>query len=428
MAQNFLTCDRDQPMLLPPDLRDWLPADHLAWFVIEAVDELDLEPFYGAYRADGHGAAAHEPKMMLTLLAYSYAVGERSSRAIERRCREDVAFRVITANQIPDHATIARFRARHQEALADLFSQVLGLCADAGLVKVAVLAVDGTKLEASASNHATRSYDQIAREILAEASRIDEAEDELHGDARGDELPEQLTTRDGRRAWLREAKERLERERATKPEPVPRERSKRLDICRRRLVADWRTEHRANRAYEAYRARGVMRDGRRFGRPPDPHTPPARPEGKINTTDPDSKNMKAYRGYVQGYNAQTVTTRDQIIVAAEIAPDGLDFAQLDPMVSAAERELANAGVKQRPEVVLADAGYWSNEHIDRLRERGIVPLVAADADKRKGPRKTRLGGPYDFMRRALQTTTGKELYSHRNLLKLHRHTLAVTAA
>jgi transposase len=132
MPQNFLSCDRDQPLLLPADLRDWLPADHLAWFVIEAIDELDLEPFYAAYRSDGHGAAAHEPRMMVGLLAYSYAVGERSSRKIERRCREDVAFRVICANQIPDHATIARVRVRHQEALADLFGQVLGLCAQAG--------------------------------------------------------------------------------------------------------------------------------------------------------------------------------------------------------------------------------------------------------------------------------------------------------
>jgi transposase len=467
MAQNFLTCDRDQPLLLPPDLRDWLPADHLAWFVIEAIEELDLEPFYAAYRADGHGAAAHEPKMMVGLLAYSYAVGERSARRIERRCREDVAFRVICANQIPDHATIARFRVRHEAALADLFGQVLGLCAQAGLVEVAVLAVDGTKLEASASNHATRSYEQIAREILAEAGRIDAAEDELYGEARGDELPEQLTTREGRRAWLREAKERLERERAANPEPVPKDRAERLELCRRRLVADWRAEHQANRDYEAYRARGVMRDGRRFGRPPDPHTPPAEPEGKINLTDPDSRNMKAYRGYLQGYNAQTVTTERQIIVAAEIAPDGLDFAQLDPMISAAERELAEAGVTERPEVVLADAGYWSNEHIDRLRERGISPLVAADADKRKGPRKTRLGGPYGFMRRALATDKGADLYSQRqwmvepvfadikqnrragrfkrrgraavrsewrliaathNLLKLHRHTLALAAA
>jgi transposase len=416
MAQNFLICDRDQPLLLPPDLRDWLPDDHLAWFVIEAVDQLDLESFYAAYRADGHGRAAHEPKMMVSLLAYAYAVGERSSRGIERRCREDVAFRVICANQVPDHATIARFRGRHQQALADLFGQVLGLCADAGLVDVGVVAVDGTKLEASASNHATRSYDQIAAEILAEAGRIDAAEDELHGEARGDELPEHLANREGRRAWLREAKERLERERAAEEEPVPRDRSKRLELCRERLVEEWRTEHRANGAYEAYRARGVMRDGRRFGRPPDPYTPPERPEGKINLTDPDSKNMKAYRGYVQGYNAQTVTTRRQIIVAAEIAPEGLDFAQLDPMVEAAERELAEAGVTERPKVVLADAGYWSNDHIDRLRARGITPLVAADADRSTRPRKTRLGGPYDFMRRVLQSAMGKELYSRRQAM------------
>jgi transposase len=401
MPQNFLTCDRDQP--LPPDLRDWLPEDHLAWFVIEAIDELDLEPFYAAYRADGHGRAAHEPKMMLTLLAYSYCVGERSSRGIERRCREDVAFRVICANQVPDHATIARFRVRHEAALAELFGGVLGLCAEAGLVEAGVLAVDGTRLAASASNHANRSYEQIAREILAEAGRIDAAEDELYGEARGDELPEQLTTRDGRRAWLRQAKERLERERIANPEPVPRERQKRLGICHRRLVEDWRAEHRANRDYEAYRGRGVMRDGRRFGAPPKPYSPPEQPAGKINTTDPDSRNMKAFRGYVQGYNAQAVTTRGQIIVAAEIATDGLDTSQLDPMIRATERQLEQAGVEERPEVVLADAGYWSNEHIDRLRERGIVPLVAADTHKREGPRKTRLGGPYDFMRSALKS-------------------------
>jgi transposase len=119
VAQNFRTCDRDQALLMPPDLRAWLDEDHLAWFVIEAIEELDLEPFYAAYRSDGHGRAAHDPQMMLTLIAYAYCVGERSSRGIERRCREDVAFRVITANQAPDHATIARFRVRHQEALAE---------------------------------------------------------------------------------------------------------------------------------------------------------------------------------------------------------------------------------------------------------------------------------------------------------------------
>jgi transposase len=195
MPQNFLSCDRDQPMLLPPDLRDWLDGDHLAWFVIEAIDELDVEPFYASYRADGHGRAAHEPKTMLTLLAYAYCVGERSSRGIERRCREDVAFRVICANQVPDHATIARFRVRHQEALADLFGQVLGLCAEAGLVRAGVIAVDGSKYAAAASDSAIRTYEEIAAEVLAEAARIDAAEDEIHGEARGDELPEHLASR-----------------------------------------------------------------------------------------------------------------------------------------------------------------------------------------------------------------------------------------
>ena len=468
MPQNFLTCDRDQPLLLPPDLHDWLDEDHLAWFVIEAVEELDLEPFYASYRADGHGRAAHEPKMMVTLLTYAYAVGERSSRGIERRCREDVAFRVICANQVPDHATVARFRVRHQEALGDLFGQVLGLCADAGLVDVGVLAVDGTKLAAAASDGAIRTYEQIAAEILEEAGRIDAAEDEVHGEARGDELPEHLASRGGRRAWLRAAKERLEAERRAQEEPVPRAREERLELCRQRLVSDWRTERQANRDYEAWRARGIAADGSRRMAPGavKPHELPPVPEGKINTTDPDAKRMKSGRNFIPAYNAQAVSTEDQIIVAAEITTEGVDFQQLDPMIATAERELEDAGVTQRPEVVLADAGYWSNGHIDALRERGMTPIVAPDTTRDR-PRKTRLGGPYDFMRRVLATESGGALYSQRqwmvepvfaqikanrrigrfkrrgraaarsewrliaathNLLKLHRHSLTAAAA
>ena len=184
MGQNFLPCDREQELLLPPSLSEWLPEDQLAWFVLEAVAELDLEPFYSAYRRDGRGAAAHDPEMMVALLVYGYPIGERSSRAIERRCREDVALRLITANQVPDHATIARFRARHERAISELFSGVLSLCGRAGLVKVGVVAVDGTKIAAAATHHANRSYEQIAKEILEEAGRIDAAEDELHGPAR----------------------------------------------------------------------------------------------------------------------------------------------------------------------------------------------------------------------------------------------------
>ena len=349
--------------------------------MIEAVDELDLEPFYASYRADGHGRAAHDPKMMLTVLAYAYCVGERSSRGIERRCREDVAFRVITANQVPDHATIARFRVRHQEALADLFGQVLGLCAEAGLVRAGVIAVDGSKFAAAASDSAIRTYEEIAAEILAEAARVDAAEDERYGSARGDELPEQLTTQHGRKGWLKEAKRRLDAERAASREPVARSREKRLEACHRRLVEDWRAEHEGNSAYEAYRARGVMKDGRRFGGPPKPYQPPSKPAGKINTTDPDARRMKFGRNFIPAYNAQAVATEDQIIVAAEITTEGGDFEQLEPVVTAAERELEKAGVEERPEVVLADAGYWSNEHIDSLRERGIIPIVAPDTTR-----------------------------------------------
>jgi transposase len=466
MPQNFLSCDREQSLLLPPDLRDWLDEDHLAWFVIEAIEELDLEAFYAAYRADGHGRAAHDPRMMLALLVYAYCVGERSSRGIERRCREDVAFRVICANQIPDHATIARFRVRHQEALAELFGQVLGLCAEAGLVRAGVIAVDGSKFRAAASDSAITSFEEIAAEVLAEAERIDAAEDERYGAARGDELPGQLASRGGRRAWLRDAKRRLDAERAAQPEPVPQDRERRLEICHGRLVEDWRVEHEANRAYQAYRAGGVMKDGRRFGRPPDAYTPPAQPEGKINTTDPDARRMKFGRNFIPAYNAQAAVTEEQIIVAAEITTEGGDFEQLEPIVSATERQLSEAGVTERPEVVLADAGYWSNDHIDSLRARGMIPIVAPDTTRSR-PRKTRLGGPYEFMRRVLATERGEELYSRRlgmvepvfgqikanrrigrfrrrgraaarsewrliaathNLLKLHRHSLGTATA
>src|SRR3954447_3341443 len=169
MAQNFIACDRDQGLLLPPSLREWLPEGDLAWFVIDAVAALDLRSFYAVYRDNGQGRAAHDPAMMVALLLYGYAIGERSSRRIERRCVEDVAIRVICANQAPDHTTIARFRQRHEGALAELFGEVLALCAESGLVRVGVIAVDGTKVASNAAVQATRDYEQIAREILAEA-------------------------------------------------------------------------------------------------------------------------------------------------------------------------------------------------------------------------------------------------------------------
>jgi transposase len=175
---------------------------------------MDLGVFYAAYREDGHGRAAHDASMMVALLLYAYARGQRSSRGIERGCIEDVAYRVIAANRVPDHCTIARFRQRHQDALAGLFGEILGLCARAGLVQAEVVAVDGTKVHANASQHANRDYEQLAREILEEAAEIDRLEDEKYGEKRGDELPPELSTAQGRRGWLREAKRQLDERRA----------------------------------------------------------------------------------------------------------------------------------------------------------------------------------------------------------------------
>src|SRR3954468_8255353 len=186
MAQRFVACDREQSFLMPPDVREWLPENRLAWFVIDAVGEMNLDVFYSAYRVDGRARPAYDPAMMVALLLYAYARGTRSSRVVERACSEDVAFRVIAAQQRPDHATIARFVERHQGALAGLFGAVLGLCARAGLVGVNVVAVDGSKVWATPSREANVDYERLAREILEDHLAVDAAEDERFGDRRGD--------------------------------------------------------------------------------------------------------------------------------------------------------------------------------------------------------------------------------------------------
>ena len=448
---------------MPPDVREWLPERHLAWFVIDAVGEMDLDAFYAAYRVDGRSRPPYDPAMMVALLLYAYARGIRSSRVIERAWEEDVAFRVLAAQQRPDHATLARFVERHQAAICGLFGEVLALCARSGLVRVGVIAVDGTKVHANASRNENLDYEQLAREIVEEAKAVDAAEDELYGEARGDELPPEFATAQGRRGWLREAKQRLEAERAANPRPVPRSRSKRLKEAKRRLEEELFSEVRANRAYEAYRARGRMKDGRRFGRPPDPYQPPATPEGRINVTDPDSRVVKGLRGFLQGYNAQAVTNEHQVVLAAEIETVGADFGHLEPMLDAAEHELAAAGVTDMPEVLLADAGYWHGEQMQNITDRGIQVLIPPDTSRRKNTRRKWDGGRYDQMRDLLASERGSELYRKRqpmiepvfaqtkfnrgldrfrrrgrgavraewrlitathNLLKLHRHALA----
>ena len=204
--------------------------------------------------------------------------------------------------------------------------------------------------------------------------------------------------------------------RAEEARPIPRDRSDRLKEAKRRLEEEHRTECEANAAYEAYRARGRMKDGRRFGRPPDPFQAPERPTGKINISDLDSRNVKTSRGWVQGYNAQAVATEDQIVIAAEVTVASPDFGHLEPMISAARDELRRAGVEQPPDVVLADAGYWHQVQIERLLGDGHTVLIPPDAKKRAGARPGWDGGLYAFMRRVLETKAGGELYAKRQTM------------
>jgi len=389
VAQNFVVCDRDQVYLMAPSLRDWLAGDHLAWCVLDAVSELDLAAIYGFYRADGHGRPAFDPAMMTALLVYAYAVGERSSRAIERACQTDVAYRVIAANQKPDHATIARFRVRHEDALGALFGQVLGLCGRAGMVSGGVIAVDGTRMAANASLSANRRYEQIAAQILAEADAIDSAEDQQFGAARGDELPAELADPTTRRARLREAKRRMD------------------------------AEHEATRAaFEQHLADRAAREaetGQRLGgRRPTP--PPQHPDPKrqINVVDPDSRAVRTRHGFIQGYNAQAVCTADQIIIAAELEIGGADQGLLAPMLATASDELTRAGIHDDIQIALADAGYWNGQQIQDLWGQGICALVPPDGAHRTGkgdPKRT--GGIYAYVRLVLSGEHGKQLYRQR---------------
>src|SRR3954447_6086554 len=417
MPQNFLACDREQVFLMPPDPRDWLPEGHLTWFVLESVEQMDLAPFYASYRQDGWGRAAFEPRLMVALLLYAYARGERSSRGIERKCVEDVAYRVIAAHRTPDHATIARFRVRHEESLAALFGSVLSLCKEAGLVKVGVIAIDGTKVHANASHHCNLDYEQIAREILKEAADVDAAEDKLFGDARGDELPSEFQSTGELRKRLRQAKQRLDAKRAAEKKPVPRSRLERLVESQKRLDQELELERRVVADYQAWRGRGGSADGRRLrGREPKLEPLPEQPRGKINTTDPDSRNVKTPRSYTQGYNAQAVVNERQIVLAAEVTVSSPDFGHLQPMVEATNKELEAIGVTDTPGVAVADTGYWHEDQIDNVVTGGTQVLIPPDAGKRDTPRPGWQGGRYAWMRKVLATDYGGGLYRRRKAM------------
>jgi transposase len=387
MGQHFIGGDRDQAFLLPPDVREWVPAGHLAWFVVDAVGELDLTAFYGRYRQDGWGRPAFDPAVMVALILYAYAKGVRSAREIERRCVEDVAFRVVAGNLAPDHATIARFRAEHERALGGLFGQVLGLCQRAGLVRAGVVAVDSTKVAANASGLANMTFEELAREILNEAAEIDALEDARYGDKRGDELPDDLADPKTRRARLRELLGELEAEQAAEQQA-------------RRVMLERRAEH-------------ERQTGRRPpGRPPLQRRKDAEKVRRVNLTDPDSRSVRTPRGFIQGYNAQLVAADGQIIVAADVTIGSPDQGQLAPMITAARRELDAAGAG-RPQTVLADAGYWRTADIERLSGDGLTMLVPPDAHTRTEPLPGKRGGLYQRMRDRLATPDGAALYKRR---------------
>jgi transposase len=366
MAYNFLRGDRDQPFLLPPDLRDWLPNDHLAWFILDVVDQLNLDPFLRCYRADGHGHPAYDPKALLGVLLYAYAVGVRSSRQIQRRCVEDLAFRVLAGNQVPDHVTVARFRVRHEQALAGFLVESLKLCAAAGLVRLGVVALDGTKVAANAAdraNHTLAKLEAEVAEILRQAAEVDQAEDRQHGPARGDELPAELTSPTGRLARLQAAKALLDADAA--------ERQRRYQQRVAELAAAARAKGKQPRA--------PIKPRRRDEAP--------KPQATTNVTDPDSRLAHGRNGWVQGYNAQAVTTCQQVIVAAELTQQTSDLQQLRPMLAATAATLAAAGIRARPGTLLADCGYWSIANLTELPDAPALLIPPARHGRQGKPRK-----------------------------------------
>jgi transposase len=392
MAQNFLSCDREQDFLMPPSVREWLPVGHLAWYLLDVVERLGLDAFYDEYRADGSGRPAHDPAMMVALLLYAYAVGERSSRRIERRCVEDVAFRVIAANRAPDHSTISRFRQRHCERLAELFVQVLAMCAKAGMVKVGTVAVDGTKLAADAGLSANRSYEKIREEverILAEADQVDAAEDERFGDARGDELPAELADPVTRRERLERAKRELEAEQAAR-------------VAEHEAMLARRAEHR--------RRTGRNPKGRPPGDGPGPE-PPA--DAKRNITDPDSRIMRDRGAHVQAFNAQAVVGEGRVILAADVTTSPNDSHQLLPMLQATRENLQAIGHDKKIKCVLADGGYWNHDAIATARQSAVVVIPTSDPHNKQRKQQPRQGPEADRINKILATRAGKRLYRRR---------------
>jgi transposase len=429
MGQNFISDTVNQTLLFPPSLHDWLPEGHLARFLLDVVSALDLSAIYKSYaEKDGRGQAAYAPEMMVRLLLYGYAKGVYSSRKIQTRTFEDVAFRYLSGDQHPDHATIAEFRKRHLEAFSGLFTQALLLCSEAGLVKLGHVSIDGTKIKANASKHKAMSYAhmneteaRLKQEIdtlLAAAEKTDSEEDAEYGkDRRGDELPAELQRRE---SWLRkigEAKAALEQEAKEQAERKRGEVEQKL----------------AERAEEEQRT-GKKKRGRKPELPDPEQAKPAGtaqrrgPHGQVfvrgverNFTDPDSRIMPdgANKGsFVQGYNAQiAVDSESQVIVAAEVTQETNDKKQLIPMIAQIETNL-----EQKPEKVSADTGFFSEANVTDESVKGVDLYIATGRDKHGVAVETSSNppppgaSPKEAMREKLRTEAGRAVYKMRKAI------------
>jgi transposase len=431
MARDYIPVDRDQQFLIPPDIRDWLPENHLVWWLLDVVARLDTTLLHASRRRGAQGRAGYDPDMLLAVLIYSYCTKVRSSRQIERLCETDVAFRVICANRVPDHTTIARFRQEHARAARRLFAQVLELCAQAGLAQVGVVALDGTKIAANASRAANRDRRWLEGEIARmfdEAEETDRDEDDRYGPRRGDELPDELSDPKRRRARLEAALEQLDDgERGGRGETRTVRWERHLKVAEANL-------ERARARWEETQAR---KDPHRSGRPPKylegvrvarqkarvanlkTRIASARPEApsvtRINLTDPDSRLMTTKDGWVQGYNAQAAINHVGIIVAAEAFCEPTDKNLFVPMTTALS---ASEAVTGPVGIVLADAGYCSAKN---LTAPGPTRLIATkSARKHRQDRSATSGppppdaGPTEAMTHTLRTPEGRQLYKQRS--------------
>ena len=417
MGRIYLSYDPEQRLLLPPDLREWLPEGHLALFISDVVDELDLSGIMGRYeRGDGRGRPPYHPVMMVKLVVYGYSIGKVSSRKIEKATYEDVAFRVLACNQHPDHDSIAKFRQEHLKELAGLFVEVLKMCERAGLVKLGHVAIDGSKMRANASKHKAMSYDRMIEKekqletevgrLLKEAEEADGAEDERHGKGvRGDELPAELARRESRLRKIREAKASLEAEAKEQAQAA-------AAAVEAKLAARKQREEETGK-----KSRGRA--------PQVVNVEEAKPEAKAqrNFTDPESRIMKdgATGSFEQSYNAQiAVDSQAQIIVAATLTQAANDKQQLVPVLAEVK---TNAG--RLPEKVTADSGYFSTAAVTNEALKSVDLYVTPDSGK-----KTELveelateSSPKELdkdvkarMREKLQTENGRAVYKQRKMI------------